>query len=98
MLSQFVLFLKGFAMGIAEVIPGVSGGTLALVTGIYSRFILGIKSVDLALLRAVFTGAFWRELLQKLKSPVPKGEAPTGTPRRRWPSSSCCSPEWGSRS
>ncbi|MCA9520997.1 MAG: DUF368 domain-containing protein, partial [Myxococcales bacterium] len=71
MLSQFVLFLKGFAMGIAEVIPGVSGGTLALVTGIYSRFILGIKSIDLKLLRALFTGAFWRALIDRLKNPRP---------------------------
>jgi putative membrane protein len=40
------LILKGAAMGIAEVIPGVSGGTIAFITGIYERLINAIKSVD----------------------------------------------------
>ena len=30
-------FLKGFAMGMADIVPGVSGGTVALITGIYER-------------------------------------------------------------
>ena len=38
-------------MGIAEVIPGVSGGTIALITGIYEKLINTIKSFDLELLR-----------------------------------------------
>ena len=37
--------LKGMAMGIAEVIPGVSGGTIAFITGIYEELIRTIKSV-----------------------------------------------------
>lgn len=49
-----MLMLKGFAMGSADVVPGVSGGTLALITGIYSRLIDAIKSVDLTVLRALF--------------------------------------------
>jgi putative membrane protein len=40
------IFLKGFAMGAANVIPGVSGGTIAFVTGIYERLINSIKSFD----------------------------------------------------
>ncbi|MCB0644431.1 MAG: DUF368 domain-containing protein [Phaeodactylibacter sp.] len=36
--------LKGMAMGIAEVIPGVSGGTIAFITGIYERLINAIKA------------------------------------------------------
>ena len=40
------LFLKGLAMGAANVIPGVSGGTIALITGIYERLIDAIKSFD----------------------------------------------------
>ena len=39
-------FLKGFAMGAANVVPGVSGGTIALVTGIYERLIDALKSFD----------------------------------------------------
>ncbi|MEX2595404.1 MAG: DUF368 domain-containing protein [Salibacteraceae bacterium] len=37
--------LKGSAMGIAEVIPGVSGGTIAFITGIYERLLNVIKSI-----------------------------------------------------
>ncbi|MDH5609821.1 MAG: DUF368 domain-containing protein [Cyclobacteriaceae bacterium] len=39
-------FLKGLAMGAANVIPGVSGGTIAFITGIFERLIRGIKSFD----------------------------------------------------
>ena len=37
--------LRGLAMGIAEVIPGVSGGTIALITGIYERLLQSIRAV-----------------------------------------------------
>ncbi|NCA68695.1 MAG: DUF368 domain-containing protein [Sphingobacteriia bacterium] len=43
-MSRISLVLKGGAMGIAEVIPGVSGGTIAFITGIYERLIDAIKS------------------------------------------------------
>ena len=46
----FVLF-KGLAMGAANVIPGVSGGTIAFVTGIYDRLISALKSFDLTALK-----------------------------------------------
>ena len=39
-------FLKGFAMGAANVIPGVSGGTIAFITGVYERLIESIKKFD----------------------------------------------------
>ncbi|MCI5055942.1 MAG: DUF368 domain-containing protein [Flavobacteriales bacterium] len=42
--NKVALMLKGAAMGIAETIPGVSGGTLAFITGIYERLINSIKS------------------------------------------------------
>ena len=37
------LFLKGILMGICDVIPGISGGTIAFITGIYSRLINAVK-------------------------------------------------------
>lgn len=40
------LFLKGMAMGGADVVPGVSGGTLAFITGIYERLLEAISSFD----------------------------------------------------
>ena len=46
MKRHFILFLKGIAMGIANVIPGVSGGTIALITGIYEELINSLKSFD----------------------------------------------------
>ena len=40
------LIMKGFLMGSADIVPGVSGGTMALITGIYDRLIFAIKSFD----------------------------------------------------
>ena len=42
--KDFLLFLKGFFMGIANIIPGVSGGTIALITNIYEDVIFSLKS------------------------------------------------------
>jgi putative membrane protein len=46
-----ILALKGLCMGSADVIPGVSGGTIALITGIYQNLIQAIKSVDKTLVQ-----------------------------------------------
>jgi putative membrane protein len=43
--NTIALILKGMAMGIAEVIPGVSGGTIAFITGIYERLLESIKAI-----------------------------------------------------
>lgn len=43
MKKSLVLFIKGFIMGIANIIPGVSGGTLAIILGIYEEFISAIS-------------------------------------------------------
>ncbi|MCB2196002.1 MAG: DUF368 domain-containing protein [Bacteroidetes bacterium] len=50
------LALKGFAMGAANVIPGVSGGTIALITGIFERLIDAIKSFDATAIKLLFKG------------------------------------------
>ena len=42
----FILFLKGMAMGISDLIPGISGGTIALLLGIYKDFIKSLKSIN----------------------------------------------------
>jgi putative membrane protein len=44
---------KGFCMGSADIIPGVSGGTMALILGIYERLLQAIRSFDLPWLRAM---------------------------------------------
>jgi len=58
MRSYIFLILKGAAMGAANVIPGVSGGTLPLITEIFERLIKAIKSFDLKALRMLFMGRF----------------------------------------
>jgi putative membrane protein len=50
------LFFKGVGMGAANVIPGVSGGTIALITGIFEKLIHSIKSIDLVALKFLFSG------------------------------------------
>jgi len=65
MIQTIFLFLKGMAMGAADVVPGVSGGTIALVAGIYDRLINAIKSVGLDTLKALKNGgiaAAWRQI------------------------------------
>ncbi|WP_348772518.1 DUF368 domain-containing protein [Pseudoalteromonas luteoviolacea] len=52
------LFFKGAGMGAADVVPGVSGGTIAFITGIYARLLAAIKSVDLSALQMVLKGQF----------------------------------------
>ena len=48
MKSYLSIFLKGMIMGFAELIPGVSGGTIALILGIYKRLIEAISNINLA--------------------------------------------------
>ncbi|HPF93935.1 MAG TPA: DUF368 domain-containing protein, partial [Tenuifilaceae bacterium] len=62
LLKYFVLILKGMGMGAANVIPGVSGGTVALITGIFERIINAIKSFNLTALNLLFKGKI-KELL-----------------------------------
>lgn len=57
-MQSIFLFLKGLAMGAANVIPGVSGGTIALVTGIYETFINSLKSLDLSAIQLLLKGKF----------------------------------------
>ncbi|TDS13332.1 putative membrane protein [Maribacter caenipelagi] len=57
--------LKGMAMGIAELVPGVSGGTIAFVTGIYEEFITSINNVNLTTLKVLKEEGFkkfWEKL------------------------------------
>ncbi len=53
------LFFKGAAMGAADLVPGVSGGTVALIVGIYRRLITAISRVDSNLVKLVFSRQ-WR--------------------------------------
>ncbi len=50
--------LKGAAMGAGNVIPGVSGGTIALITGIYERLINALKNLNPKAIKLFFKGQF----------------------------------------
>lgn len=53
--EYLLLTLRGMGMGAADVIPGVSGGTIAFITGIYQELINSIKSVDRAFFKILFS-------------------------------------------
>jgi putative membrane protein len=63
--DYFSIGAKGIAMGAADVVPGVSGGTIAFITGIYEELLKSIKSIGLRPFRILFKdgfGAFWKEI------------------------------------
>ena len=62
--DSFFLYLKGLMMGAADIIPGVSGGTIALISGIYDDLIDAIKSFNLPALKSLFTGNLSEALAQ----------------------------------
>ena len=50
-LDYVFITLKGMAMGAADVVPGVSGGTIAFISGIYEELITSINNIDLSLIK-----------------------------------------------
>lgn len=59
--DYIIIGLKGVAMGAADVVPGVSGGTIAFITGIYEELIDSIKSFNLNAIKSIFKSIpeFW---------------------------------------
>lgn len=56
------VFARGMAMGAADIVPGVSGGTIAFITGIYFRLLEAINAVPVAVVQELCRGrlkAFW---------------------------------------
>ena len=68
------IFLRGVLMGAADIVPGVSGGTIAFITGIYDRLLASLRSFDLEflarLLRMDITGAWQHDSRQLPPPPV----------------------------
>ncbi len=59
------LFAKGLAMGGADVVPGVSGGTIAFISGIYEELIDSIKAINIESLKVLLKGEakeFWQQI------------------------------------
>ncbi len=55
------VILKGFLIGLANIIPGVSGGTVALILGIYKRVINALHNVGLPVVRAFLSVITFRK-------------------------------------
>ncbi|MFT5619055.1 MAG: putative membrane protein [Arenicella sp.] len=65
MKDKLLIFFKGMAMGAADVVPGVSGGTIALISGIYQELLDSIGSVNLETFKLLFSGKFkdfWKQI------------------------------------
>ena len=65
LINKLLLFLRGMGMGAADVIPGVSGGTIAFITGIYKKLVDSIKSINIQFLRLLLQRkpvAAWRHI------------------------------------
>ena len=65
------IYLRGLMMGACDIIPGVSGGTIALITGIYERLISAVGSIDPASIKHLIRGDFasLRADLEKIDIP-----------------------------
>ena len=64
-MKGLLTILKGIAMGAADIVPGVSGGTIAFITGIYEELIESINSLNLQALRILLKEgpkAFWKAI------------------------------------
>ena len=59
------VFARGLAMGVADIVPGVSGGTIALITGIYERLLSAIVSADSYALSMALSGR-WNALWHRI--------------------------------
>ncbi|HNV30033.1 MAG TPA: DUF368 domain-containing protein [Cyclobacteriaceae bacterium] len=63
--DYLLLYLKGISMGAADVVPGVSGGTVAFITGIYEELINSLKSIDVEAIRLLTQfqiADFWKKI------------------------------------
>lgn len=56
--DYLLIGIKGIAMGAADVVPGVSGGTIAFITGIYEELINSIKSIGTGTISLLLKGRF----------------------------------------
>ena len=63
--ESFKLYIKGMAMGISDAFPGISGGTIALILGIYEELISSISNINYSLF-IIFqkegVQSFWKKL------------------------------------
>lgn len=70
--EAFLIFIRGLLMGSADIVPGVSGGTIALITGIYEHLINSISKINFKFIKPLvkldFRG-FWKAFLDEIDFP-----------------------------
>lgn len=54
--EAFLIFIRGVLMGSADIVPGVSGGTIALITGIYAHLVEAISRIRFGFVKPLFKG------------------------------------------
>lgn len=65
LIDYVIISLKGMAMGAADVVPGVSGGTIAFISGIYEELITSINNINVSLIKSFLKEGFfagWKKL------------------------------------
>jgi len=65
LLQWILVSVRGLAMGAADVVPGVSGGTIAFITGIYQELIESLNNINLSAIRVLFKEGikpFWKHI------------------------------------
>ena len=63
--DYLIITFKGLAMGAADAVPGVSGGTIAFISGIYEELVSTISNINISLFKTLFSkglNAFWKQL------------------------------------
>ena len=76
--DTLLIYFKGLGMGGADVVPGVSGGTIAFITGIYEKLLDSIKAVDIEAIKLLFTfqlRSFWKKINGSFLLPLVLGIA-----------------------
>jgi putative membrane protein len=68
-METFLIFIRGLLMGSADILPGISGGTIALITGIYERLVHGISKINFTFVKPLLKGDF-KEFKSKLLDEV----------------------------
>ena len=67
--EAFLIFIRGLFMGSADIVPGVSGGTIALITGIYGHLVGAISDIKFGFVKPLLHGdlkGFWNTLLDEI--------------------------------
>lgn len=67
--EAILIFIRGLLMGSADIVPGVSGGTIALITGIYAHLVESISKIKFGFVKPLFKGdfkGFWNQMLDEI--------------------------------